>query len=792
MSQPSVIFPNRTKVEKCLLNTTLPNPFPAPPNRTDFFTNPPKFIRGRTDQIQRLRAEIERSIKTPDPVLVEILGKQGIGKTTLICWIYEMLKNEGVLRKAPMIFLNAMGNPEDFKGISFYRQVLHAYDRAGLLKQLAYDTMSRFVAVLQEKGGACAEALARKFAQDDIKDIISRPANLAQRCATAPENVGRLIDLLKETFVQLQGDLPLNPTFLVTLWSCVYAPSAFDATNAINGTGEFRSFRIATEADAFRAFEDVIALNLWVNAQQSTLIIVFDHLEACLNDQKADNFSTLFSLLLRLRQFTHITIVLSGILDAFDAMEEVLGEDRRLQLQKWARNFSLTPLSKEDVVDVVRTYMEQFWAQCIDQPPGTYLLYPFGENSIKYIYDATQRDLRDTLIRLHDKLEEYRTQGTIKVIHTFFDAIRTYRSRGDVIISEFEQEFFRKELLRENIQDKVRSTMAERALEGLLQILRADPAFAYISDVKHEPPVGAHGEKPDVLVEFFGREAGDRVRKVGIEVKVYRVGQEVPDSDVKKTHVMLRDHKVDYIWWVTNVPLSKAKYALPEDLRPYLGRTAELDPTELAYLSFSCSFQDIYQRAATGAEAKELLAKIGFDVEQIRDAVTELAPLIAAPSASSLTGGITTQPQTALDLLSHLQKKAQDTPSPEPSGSITLNPLVKQPAVRTTATDTETPTTPAPAVKRSRKRQGAAGTAPRREVVELPDAVLEQYLTEIIDSKATQAFAQKKTVFTQLEKDWSVYATTDDEKDRLNHLIERIAQAKGFNCTTTRINFKLK
>ena len=102
-------------------------------------------------------------------------------------------------------------------------------------------------------------------------------------------------------------------------------------------------------------------------------------------------------------------------------MEDVLGEDQRKQIENWAKTLTLSPLSRDTVVDVVQKYMEDFWQNKIYSPPEKYKIYPFGRNSIHYIYDASQRDLRKTIRLLYDQIEEYREAGEIRIIRTFFE-----------------------------------------------------------------------------------------------------------------------------------------------------------------------------------------------------------------------------------------------------------------------------------------------------------------------------------------------------------------------------------
>jgi len=69
-------------------------------------------------------------------------------------------------------------------------------------------------------------------------------------------------------------------------------------------------------------------------------------------------------------------------------------------------------------------------------------------------------------------------------------------------------------LLDSSIQDKNRSTMVENSLCRFFEILRKHPDSYYLTDVKHEPPLGISKKKPDVFLEFFGKEGPEFIKKL--------------------------------------------------------------------------------------------------------------------------------------------------------------------------------------------------------------------------------------------------------------------------------------
>ena len=66
-------------------------------------------------------------------------------------------------------------------------------------------------------------------------------------------------------------------------------------------------------------------------------------------------------------------------------------------------------------------------------------------------------------------------------------------------------------------------------------------------------------------------------------------------KDINKTYILLEEKALDYILWLTNVPLDiKYRYNLPDELKPNLGRFSPLDDLELAYVAFMVYFEEIW------------------------------------------------------------------------------------------------------------------------------------------------------------------------------------------------------
>lgn len=627
------------KCKKILLNPENINPFPKPPIATNFYNNPPLFCFGRDERIEDIMDEIKDSIQSFEPKLIKVMGKQGIGKSTLICWSANRLKADYNL---PIIYLETSGQPHDFKMMSLYRQIFSKIEKDDYIKLLLITSITKFLKIFQESGGKLYEALLNKFSGEEINKILKNPEYIHSKINDSTFTQ-KIFDLLNSNIMLLKDFITFDFTFLNVFWKAhLQNPEILTALNAFKGNAFYKGYRIETDNDASKYLDDFIEFNRWTFDENTTLVIIFDHLEAGISELKEKVYSNLFSLLLNLRQKKFITIILSGTMDAYNEMDNVLQSDQEEQLNNWAKTLSLINLEPNIVIQIINQYLAIFWSQFNYQPPPSNVLFPFGQNSVKYLYENNQMDLRKSLRHLYELIEKYRKNETLEYIDTFFKAFKAFRKRDDVKLSFTEQRELRNKILDSTIQDKTRSTNAELVICNFFEILRNYPDYNYISDVRHEPPLGKSKKKPDIFLEFFGNEGSAFIKKYGIEVKIFRKGKEVPKADIEKTYVLLKENAVDYVSWITNVPLDlKYRYSLPKKLDPHLGRISPLNDLELSYLSFMVYFEEIYERSPNLEEVELILTKLNLNPIQIKttlkglDKITKIEPQKTIPEITS-------------------------------------------------------------------------------------------------------------------------------------------------------------
>ncbi len=615
--------------KKCkgnLLNSEYLNPFPRPPIAVNLYNNPPIFCYGRDEYIEEILNEVKDSIKNPEPNLIRIIGKQGIGKSTVICWVMKELEE---IYDVPIVYLETSAQPEDFNMKSLYRQIISIIEKRDILNKLIFNSISKFIKAFKDAGGRLYKEISEKFSGEEIEYLINNSEFIKNKIQDPSFNQ-KFFDLLKNNIILIKDYIPVDPNFLLIFWkSHVQNPEIIKTSNAFRGNMSYEGYNIETDYDASNSIDELINFNRWLFNNETVFVLIFDHLEAGISEQKEGVYSNLFSLLLNLRHKKYLTIIISGTLDAYSAFDEILQEDQKLQLDNWSKTIALTTLKPDNVIRIVNEYLSIFWNKFNFQPPPKNALFPFGEKSIKYLYENNGLDLRKTLKNLYELIEKYRYEKELEYVDDFFKAFKTFRKREDVALSFIEQQELVKKLMDKSIQDKNRSTLVEMALYQFFDIVRSHPDYKYLTDVKHEPPLGRSEKRPDVFLEFFGNEGQQYVKKLGIEVKMYRKTDKISKGDINKTYILLKENALDYVTWISNVPLDiKYRYSsISKELTKHIGRISPLDDLELAYIAFMVYFNEIYGRDPKIEEIEFTLNKIDLNPLNMREKLKSLPKL---------------------------------------------------------------------------------------------------------------------------------------------------------------------
>ncbi len=726
--ESKVDFQNQNACNRLLLDKSRPNPFPGRPCAADFIKNPPQFVLGRNDDRDRIKAIIDSAVAGDKAQLVRVFASQGIGKSALISWVLQKQIEDLGTEKMVVVNLEITDSLEDFQVLTLYKQLISQYHQNGSLKQLAFKSMSKALSLAWNKGGKLQQAILDKFSGDVRERIMKDPAILDKYLAENREVLENLITLVKNNFFLLESDIPVNFQFLITLWTAYSGLADWsNARAALEGSGRFTTIEVKNSNTALDQIKSLNAFRNWIYPDYATIILI-DHMERI--GKNEPKYSSLFTTLNTFRNIPHFCFILSGTLDAFSEMDEIVGGDKIAQIHNWEHAIDLHHLPNNIVGDIVAKHLDIFWAKTNERPPTHYQLYPFSPNSVSYLYDTNQKDLRKTLIHLNDLIESYRNSAKIVHVKDIFMAMRFLRTNKDYLLTPFEQTHLVGRLMDPKIQDLSRSKALEKKICEFLDIMTYDEHFNYLHNIQHEPAIGPKGEKPDVYFEFFGKDSVQKLRKVAIEVKLYRVGSKIPPEQIQKTHVLLEAKVIDHVSWLSNKPLSIAGRALPTEFEPHLGRVQPLTEYELAYAGLILYYEDIFGAAPTPDIANEILKKAGIDVEVIASAVKDIEPLVPVPP-------------------------------------------------------------PLPVKKQASKR--SRGAVKRVSTLELTDADLQSRLGPVLDSLSRQGreHLQPNGISSLLLKiDSEIPVGNTTEKDRVWGILCGYARSSNFRVTGSRIYFK--
>ena len=263
-----------------------------------------------------------------------------------------------------------------------------------------------------------------------------------------------------------------------------------------------------------------------------------------------------------------------------------------------------------------------------------------------------------------------------------------------------------------------------------------------------------------MYIELFGALSLQGVKKFGIEVKIYRVLVEVPKNEVEKTHSLLKTNDLDYVFWVTTVPLSSVKHNLDNKHKARIGRTTQLTKEERSYLALAIYFEEIFKRPYDSEEALFLLEKIGIPLKYVieklgkeKDGIIEIeekkeTQVEVTPDKNKIENWINGSQATT-----ETKNSGTDISTDEVSG---------------TTEDNTNQTTYSKA----------------QEI----NQVISTIITEL--SNSGKKFSNKETMIKQAKKKLKIKdELSKEEEEQFDAIINEIASKKGLKITPTRIYF---
>ncbi|MHA1764310.1 MAG: hypothetical protein ACTSYC_11245, partial [Promethearchaeota archaeon] len=145
--------------------------------------------------------------------------------------------------------------------------------------------------------------------------------------------------------------------------------------------------------------------------------------------------------------------------------------------------------------------------------------------------------------------------------------------------------------------------------------------------------------KPDVVVTLGSHLKIGEMKKIEFQVKIYEQDKYILSSHIKTSKELLKQQKIDYVYFVTTAPFAKSLITeLKAEFPERIGGISPLTKTQQAYLSLLIFYEEIYKRNLTASTVKSLLEKsLGLKIGDFINHVSKLPKISISAELPSLT-----------------------------------------------------------------------------------------------------------------------------------------------------------
>ncbi|OLS22950.1 MAG: hypothetical protein HeimC2_28490 [Candidatus Heimdallarchaeota archaeon LC_2] len=596
------------------------NPFPGRP-ATATPSNPPIKLFGRQKEYEEILNVILSSTMTEDRPLLIVQGETGMGKSALNSYIFNEIRNgthDKSNRHVYAAFIEAYGEAQDFGLLNFYQQIMRSLEKYLILRKLTLRVVQMIGRIIYNED---SQEFRNLFGDWDVNESPQSTLERLNNREHAGEFISNLIDALGLFYPPIQNQWPeIDSGFLkVLLYSQSATKSRVKAIESIKTGKRYEDFSVSTNGQAKDMFHTLMSL-IGAIEPNSTLTLFIDQLEELFETIDPKKISMkFFTLLLTLRQVPNLSIVLSGNNEAYKHLTDNLVGDSNDHLEQWHRYLHLTRLPQEQVCRIVHHLLDNLWQENTLSTDPNYPYYPLSAKTIAYLYEKHDRNLRTTLIGLHDIFNQFKDESEVTDLTDPIASIGRLNIIHDPLRLPLNiQRDFSQALVSDTIQDNARSKIPEIAIFNLFLVLQN--STNYISEVKKSSKMPKSGKMPDISYKLGGNLFHSDERIIGIEVKSYRKSDYIPQTIVEKTLVLLKKNDLDYAVWITNVKLDQSALAtLTPDQKERHLRITPTTKEEQAYLYWGYIFEAAMQRKPTLEEATGLLEKIGIPLIVLRE-----------------------------------------------------------------------------------------------------------------------------------------------------------------------------
>jgi len=536
------------KWEECLLDKNIPNPIPPPPyvdldERFNFVD--------REEEEKEILRYIEKAKVNKKGFLLFLLADQGRGKTS---FLKNLIKKYSY--PSSKVIFSYMKFPSEVNELNFsyiYRSYLASLFHSGIINEIHKKLLKEIKDITGEEINDFKD-IERISNTLTFKTKIFHPFISTLILYSLPPSIYSL-----EVFKFIEGDeLMIQEPKMKYL----FTKNNHYAITRIKNFSEFVKHHI--------------------NIEHNVLII--DDFDVVDRDEKT--FRSLYKFLINFRNNSYLienfSIILSGSTTFYDEFINFLSPNERQRIESWIYFKDLDYLKTKHFIEIVNSSFSEFWKAYIDDAPFPENIFGvFSREAIEFLYEYEDKNLRNTLRKLHDIINKMKDKGEIEYYTDIDKIIREFKV-NKLGLKEVEREYFIKKI-ENRVKKEKSSTFVNKSLKEFILSLKKDfkENGIYI-EVENEKRVKNYFA--DIYLSI-NKLNPPMTHNVIFEVKLE--DNPVSYKDIKTRVDMLREEENSYLYWITKSKLSDVVF--PQDIQFRILREDPLNLTEYAYLSYITS-----------------------------------------------------------------------------------------------------------------------------------------------------------------------------------------------------------
>ena len=540
--------------EEILLDKNIPNPIPPPPyaDLDEKFG----FINREKEENELLRFINKAKVENKG-FLIFLLGNQGKGKTTFL----RHIKEKHSYKKSDVLYV-FMNFPQNLSELNF------SFIYKNFIKEFFF-----------------SDAISDAY--NKILSNFEKPKN--------EEDVVRLTNDIKINLEKLPQGISNNLGIIkFIILSLIPSPYFYDTYNYIYNDEELSEdipiYNFLIETNESIAITKLVRFSKFLKnlLNINHIVLIIDDFDILDRDEKV--FRSLYKTLMSFRNnqelLNNFSLIFSGSLDFYSDFIQSLSQNERGRIENWMYKIFFESFETDDFINLIKCAFSKFWNKFdgeIIPPENNFTV--FNKETLSFIYEYENKDLRDVLRKLYDLVEKIRENGKIVFYQDIKSFIKDFK-KDKIGLNTIEVKYFINEL-----EKKVK-------LEKSSQFINKEIAFIFnhlknyfksqkiFIEANYEEKIS--DGKADVLLKIT-KEDGKHYEVI-FEIKIKE--SQVNYSDIESRIKMLKESENRYLYWITKSPLDKIK--IDSEIEKRILREGKLDDLEFAYLSYLIHIPEIY------------------------------------------------------------------------------------------------------------------------------------------------------------------------------------------------------